>query len=273
MDRLVGSIQSLSSSEQDLKQLKGILNKEEGILLKNMNVLDEVLNVLDPAQHSLGYSYVLAAKSTSQKIDPQKFMNQVQRFIFNSSAVQMKMATIKVAQACRKYAELAVESNQALRAIKPLKVAIQKSRIASEALTPIHADFLQVCLVAKNYNAAVRILDDDIFEVSPDSTGVTPKDMLLYYYYGGMVLTGLKEYKKAIFFFRQAISTPAIVLSAIMVESYKKYILVSLLVHGKVMALPHMLLQLYKDIINLHFLNTKNLQMLILLKVLMIFIK
>ncbi len=32
----------------------------------------------------------------------------------------------------------------------------------------------------------------------------------------------------------QVVTAPAIVLSSIMVEAYKKYILVSLLVHGKV---------------------------------------
>lgn len=69
-------------------------------------------------------------------------------------------------------------------------------------------------------------------------TGVTPKDLLLYYYYGGLVYTGVKEYKKALSSFRQAIVTPAIVISAIMVESYKKYVLLSLLVHGKVLPLP-----------------------------------
>jgi len=108
----------------------------------------------------------------------------------------------------------------------------------SESLTPIHGDFLQLCLLAKCYHIAVPILNDEILEVNPDLTGVTSRDMLLYFYYGGMIYTGVKQYKQAFGFFRQAVSTPATSLSAIMVESYKKYILVSLLVSGKLVSLP-----------------------------------
>jgi len=81
-------------------------------------------------------------------------------------------------------------------------------------------------------------LEDEIFDVNQEATSVTPKDMLLYYYYGGILYTGLKDYKKALGFFRMAVTAPAVVLSAIMVEAYKKYILLSLLVHGKVLTLP-----------------------------------
>jgi len=238
MDKLVGSIQSLSNSDNDLKNLKNLLHKDEAVFTKNLHILDDVMSVLDPATHTLGYSYVLAARSSSSKLDPSKFMNQLQKFILSANVQQAKMAAPKIAQACRRYAELSIEGNLSLRAIKILKIAIQKVRPNSETLVPIHADFLQVCLAAKNYSAALHILEEEIFEISPEITGVTPKDLLLYYYYSGMVYTGVKEYKKALSSFRQAIVTPAIVLSAIMVESYKKYILISLLVHGKIIQLP-----------------------------------
>lgn len=39
-------------------------------------------------------------------------------------------------------------------------------------------------------------------------------------------------------FSRQAITTPAMAVSHIMLEAYKKYILVSLILHGKVQPLP-----------------------------------
>jgi len=53
-----------------------------------------------------------------------------------------------------------------------------------------------------------------------------------------MVLTCLKQYKQALTFFRMVVTAPAVILSAIMVEAYKKYILLSLLVHGRVISLP-----------------------------------
>jgi len=148
------------------------------------------------------------------------------------------LAGVKVAQICRRFKDLSVEANQSIRAVKTLKTAVQKLRPGSEVLTPVHCDFLQVCLLSKCFHAAIPILNDEISEVNQDATGITPKDMLLYYYYGGLIYAGEKDYKRALVFFRTAITAPAVVLSAIMVESYKKYILLSLLVHGKVSSLP-----------------------------------
>lgn len=238
MEKLISAIQALSASEQDLKQLKNILYKDEGIFNKNLSSLDEALNNLDPASHSLGYVFILAAKVGAQKMDPQRFLNQTQRFLTVCNSTQIRLAPNKVALVCRRFKELSIEANLALRAIKPLRSAVTKLRPASEFLTPVHADFLQVCLLAKHYNAALPILDTEVFDVNPEATSVSPKDMLLYYYYGGLIYTGLKEYKKALGFFRLVVTAPAVVLSAIMVEAYKKYVLVSLLVHGKVLSLP-----------------------------------
>jgi len=232
-------IQTLSSSnEQDLKQLRSILSKEENLIAKSMHLLDEVLNVLDPAAHSLGCAYILGAKAQAPKLDGGKFINQVNRFIANCSAIQVRLAAPKFALICRRYTDICVESNQSIRAIKPLRTAVKKIKPSSESLTSVHADFLQVCLLSKCYNAALSVLDEEVYDVNPDNTCLSPRDMLLYYYYGGMIYTGLKENKKALAFFRQAIAAPAIVLSLIMVEAYKKYILLSLLVHGRVLSLP-----------------------------------
>ncbi len=107
-----------------------------------------------------------------------------------------------VALVCRKFAEFAIESNQAMRAIKPLRLAIKKLRPNSETLTPVHSDFLQVCLIAKNYNIALPIIEEEISDVNSDVTATTPRDLLLYYYYGGMIYTGLKQYKDALGFFK-----------------------------------------------------------------------
>jgi len=196
------------------------------------------LNVLDPAAHSLGYAYVLGAKAGSPKTDPAKFLNIAQRFLLACNQNQARLAGPKVAAICRRFKEMAIEGNQPLRAVKPLKVALLKLRSGSESLTPVHADFVQCCLLSKCYNAALPILQDEIFEVNPDNTGVTPKDYLLYYYYGGMIYVGLKEFSKGLGFFRMVITATAVVLSAVMVEAYKKYILISLIVHGKVVSLP-----------------------------------
>jgi len=117
-------------------------------------------------------------------------------------------------------------------------VGLGKVAITPEHLTPIHALFTQVCLISKNYQMAVQVLDRDVTEIEPSKTDIQPMDALLYFYYGGMIYIGLKQYKRARDFFVLAISSPAQVLSAIVVESYKKFILVSLLIEGQVSTLP-----------------------------------
>lgn len=60
------------------------------------------------------------------------------------------------------------------------------------------------------------------------------KHFLLYYYYGGMIYTALKRYEQALYCLEVVITTPAYAVSHVMLEAYKKYILVSLILYGKV---------------------------------------
>lgn len=65
-----------------------------------------------------------------------------------------------------------------------------------------------------------------------------PKYYLLYYYYGGMIYLAVRNLERSHYFFEVGITTPAFALSHIMLETYKKYILVSLLLYGKVQLIP-----------------------------------
>lgn len=67
------------------------------------------------------------------------------------------------------------------------------------------------------------------------------RHFLLYYYYGGMIYTAMKNYDRALYFFEVVVTVPAMVVSHIMLEAYKKYILVSFILHGKV----SVIMQLY----------------------------
>lgn len=49
-----------------------------------------------------------------------------------------------------------------------------------------------------------------------------------------MIYTALKKFDRALYFLEVVITTPAMAVSHIMLEAYKKYILVSLILHGKV---------------------------------------
>lgn len=53
-----------------------------------------------------------------------------------------------------------------------------------------------------------------------------------------MIYTALKKYNQALYLFEVAVTTPAVAVSHIMLEAYKKYILVSLILQGKITPLP-----------------------------------
>ncbi|PRP82268.1 COP9 signalosome complex subunit 3-like [Planoprotostelium fungivorum] len=224
MDKLVANIQENSGTEGGLKQLKILLNKDDQY--RQSPFLDEALNTLDPCAHSLGYTFLLGARS--QRItDPQRFMNVAQEF-FMSCNIQQVLCVI-----AQRFLELCVENNTPIRAVKPLQAAALKIRQSTETLTPVHAYFLQACLLSKCYHAALHLIDEDIFEVAWEKLN-TPRDVLSYFYFAGMIYIGLKKYKKALAALRIIIVAPAQALSGIVVEGYKKYALLSLIVHGKV---------------------------------------
>jgi COP9 signalosome complex subunit 3 len=78
-------------------------------------------------------------------------------------------------------------------------------------------------------------LNTPIFTIAPKSSGLTELEYLSYFYYAGMIFTGLKEYHKALAAFSETLTVPTPKnLSIVQVESFKKMILVSLIADGKV---------------------------------------
>lgn len=61
LNKIVTTIQGLSGSEADLKQLKTQLTKAEDAFTKNLGNLDDALSTLDPSRHSLGWLFILYA--------------------------------------------------------------------------------------------------------------------------------------------------------------------------------------------------------------------
>lgn len=105
--------------------------------------------------------------------------------------------------------------------------AIRKFRSSTEHLTALHPEFLLLCLLAKSYKTGHSILEEDIFEVDQ------PNDLFLYCYYGGMICIGQKHFQKALELLHNVVTAPMFAVNAIAVEAYKKYILVSLILHGQ----------------------------------------
>lgn len=130
------------------------------------------------------------------------------------------------------YSAIMRDSQRHMQCLKTLHIAIRKVQINPEFLTPMHSDYLMICLKAKNFRLGGKLVDEKILDIDKSKTGITPRDALLYYFYAGNILVGLKRFKDAERFYETCLSVPAIILSAIMVEAFKRFVLVQLLNHG-----------------------------------------
>jgi len=136
---------------------------------------------------------------------------------------------------------LLLKKKEPSRGIGLLRAAINLLVSSPHQLTSLHSNFLCLCLKAKNLKPALPFVMTTINELlKQNSNGpfMDSRSVLLYFYYGGMVLSAIGRFRNALFFFEQCLTMPATALSAIMVEAYKKYILLSILVDEKVRSLP-----------------------------------
>nr|CAG4648612.1 EOG090X04TU [Polyphemus pediculus] len=92
--------------------------------------------------------------------------------------------------------------------------------------------------MAKNLKPALEFMDVDTTDISMENGSFDAKHFLSYYYYGGVIYAALKNFERSLYGFEIVLTTPASAVSHIMLEAYKKYILVSLILHGKVEPLP-----------------------------------
>lgn len=219
--------------------LASMVSKEIANLSRYPADLDAALALLDPQRHSIGILGLLLAKfSTSPPSDFEPLMMSCDEFFSICHGEHVRYATDSYAELCHKLTLLLVERKQAIRGISILTKAILKIQLNEAQLTSIHADLCQLCLLAKCFKPALQFLDVNITEISKENGKFESKHLLLYYYYGGMIYTALKKFQRAAFFYEIAVTTPSMVVSHIMLEAYKKYILVSLIEFGKVQVLP-----------------------------------
>ncbi|MBN3276616.1 CSN3 protein, partial [Polyodon spathula] len=232
-----------------MTQLCELINKSGELLAKNLSHLDTVLGALDIQEHSLGVLAVLFVKFSMPNIpDFETLFSQVQLFISTCNGEHVRYATDTFAGLCHQLTNSLVERKQPLRGVGILQQAIDKMQMNTNQLTSIHADLCQVsklfCVLSVAY--IIKIMHLDSISYKSYLNTFTFK-MLLYYHsvhqkkyfsMNNLSQTFYKLHKSKSFRCKLAITTPAMAVSHIMLEAYKKYILVSLILHGKVQQLP-----------------------------------
>ncbi|CAB3376108.1 Hypothetical predicted protein [Cloeon dipterum] len=245
LEQFVNSVRSLSTSGS-FRELAELLPKCSEVLTRNSQHLDNVLETLNVNQHSLGILAVLVAKFSAnpQPEQADSLFSQFQDFINDFNVGQVRNATDIFAELCHLFTKWMVERKTVMKGIDVLRKAISRIQTNEAQLTAVHADLCQLCLLSKCLKPALQVLDVDITcilpEYDPPVQGhqFESEHFLRYFYYGGMIYTAVKQYDRALYFYEVALTTPAFAVSHVMLESYKKYILVSLVLHGKVNTLP-----------------------------------
>ncbi|KAM9291214.1 COP9 signalosome complex subunit 3 isoform 3-T3 [Morus bassanus] len=233
LEQFVNSVRQLSAQGQ-MTQLCELINKSGELLAKNLSHLDTVLGALDVQEHSLGVLAVFEAwvltvvlgylsldcnealaalcslrfvKFSMPSIpDFETLFSQVQLFISTCNGEHIRYATDTFAGLCHQLTNALVERKQPLRGISILRQAIDKMQMNTNQLTSIHADLCQLCLLAKCFKPALPYLDVDMMDICKENGAYDAKHFLCYYYYGGMIYTGLKNFERALYFYEQPLS-------------------------------------------------------------------
>ena len=213
--------------------------KNSEVLTKNGLHLDDALASLGLQEHSLAIMFIIVAKINNVlPVELDHLLPRVREFIADCNGEQVRTAPEVFADVCHFYTQTLLSSGRAIKGIAILSKAIDKIQLHPSQLSSIHSDLCQLCLAAKCLKPALSVLDREITDISRENGHFDVKYFLLYYYYGGMIYAAVKNYDRALYFFEMALTTHSLAVSCIMLEAYKKYVLVSLTVHGKVLQLP-----------------------------------
>ncbi|XP_043648697.1 COP9 signalosome complex subunit 3 [Drosophila teissieri] len=255
LENYVNQVRTLSASGS-YRELAEELPESLSLLARNWSILDNVLETLDVQQHSLGVLYVLLAKlhsASTANPEPVQLIQLMRDFVQRNNNDQLRFAVCAFYETCHLFTEFVVQKNLSILGIRILSRAIDQIRQLDTQLTPIHADLCLLSLKAKNFSVVLPYLDADITDISTVAAECKTqqqqqsqhadanndaKYFLLYFYYGGMIYTAVKNYERALYFFEVCITTPAMAMSHIMLEAYKKFLMVSLIVEGKIAYIP-----------------------------------
>jgi len=238
MEKLMGFVFThCFDDSKTIDTLHTTLNKEVDVINHNRPNLEAVIGSLELPRHTLGFLHFLASMGSGQKYSKKSFARFAVLLIREGSMFQIRLDTKKFGLVCRKMTEAFQELKEPKAAVRPLLRAIDRLG-QRDHLTPQHASLALACVLAKTYKTALPTLDAFVYQIDPSLTGVRSEDTRLYFYYGALCYIAVKRWNKAIEFFETVISAPASTTSAVMVEAYKKYVLVCLIAKGEVPSLP-----------------------------------
>uniref|UniRef100_A0A6G1SJ42 COP9 signalosome complex subunit 3 n=1 Tax=Aceria tosichella TaxID=561515 RepID=A0A6G1SJ42_9ACAR len=161
-------------------------------------------------------------------------LEEIKELIVDASEDDIRASSKQFIQFCHVLTEALVRTKRSVSGIHLIGTAIIKFQQHRYQLTPIHSDFCLLCLDAKCLNPALAFLENDYTEIrKTDDKDDDVKRVMLFYYYGGLIYTAIKNFDRATFYFEVVLTVPATVVSPIVQETYKKFLILKVLLEGK----------------------------------------
>ena len=124
--------------------------------------------------------------------------NRVVIFIKEANAEQIRYGPVLFADLCHQLTDELVRRSVPMLGLSVILTGIAKIQTPSggdastAVLTSIHSDLCKLCLAAKCFPPAYQFLQTDFADISKEAATSDPKYILLYFYYGGMILAAVK---------------------------------------------------------------------------------
>jgi COP9 signalosome complex subunit 3 len=204
----------------------------------NMDQVSSFIGSTSPQDHSLVWLAALTVEMKQTDIDWPSLLSHMATFTANFTPALIHLHPVAFCELVHQYTELLCTNRKAILGIAAVREAIRRYSPNEHTLTAIHCDLIQLCLAAKCVKPSLPFLDRDYNSLLTDKSQLDSKQVMQFFYYGGMVYTCLHDYLRALQLFTMCLCVPAMAVSAVMLASYKKYILVCLLKYGKLIPLP-----------------------------------
>lgn len=259
-----GQPQSSTQKPINYNEIYNTINSNLELFNENSdNLFDNVLPIFTLPEFTLptmAALYAITSKAQSQvkslneieavanlgSVNEDKLLNHLENCLKNSDPRQIEVACDVYTDLCHFYTNKLIQLNRAKRGLLIVNESICKlqfdagtEKLNFNQLTTVHADLLKLSLASKNFSLALKLMSNEILDIKKSqSSSFDSKHYLSYFYYSGCVATSLKQFDDALFYFEQVLNVPASALSQIMIDAYKKYILLSLISRGKIQSLP-----------------------------------
>ncbi|KAI9686353.1 MAG: hypothetical protein M1822_003698 [Bathelium mastoideum] len=237
---------------------------------------------LDPLKHSIAYLYTILAQlqaisPAKSKTFPDELWSKLSIFCTSFDPVQIRYVGTEFCRLLEFLNTIARTYNSPAMPIQLICAAMLRMDPSCATLTSTHLLYIRLCTDARALEEALPILDKPILsfpgtpmktleeqplcaehlvsngyitEKSGLSTEVTQDSVYEYYILGAMIYIALRQWRKALTFLEHILVSPTQnVATGQMLEAYRKWVLVALLVEEKVCDRKDMIFHLLKKLL------------------------